>query len=99
MRQKCSITCEEGDWKEDGLPMICGAAIIAIGYFFLTLEDFFLAHSFFYATADYLGTAICSAGLIVVMLGLRSHYRAWFPRKQLPEQRGKTITPDELDLR
>jgi hypothetical protein len=94
-----------GRLERGWLPMIYGAAIIAVGYFFLTLEDFFLAYSFFYVTVDYLGTAICSAGLIVVMLGLRVHYKAWSNGKRLPRPVGlptgneKNGTADELDLR
>lgn len=57
--------------------MLLGAGLIACGYFFLTVEDLFLAYSFFYESVDYIGTGICTIGLIVLMLGLRSHYSAW----------------------
>jgi hypothetical protein len=79
---------------EKGWNMILvGAALIASGYFFLTVEDFFLAQSFFYVSVDYIGTVICSVGLIVLMMGLRSHYSAWSlrhsesPVSKVPKER------------
>ncbi|MDA4130635.1 MAG: hypothetical protein OK457_07680 [Thaumarchaeota archaeon] len=91
-----------GRLERGWLPMIFGAILVAAGYVFLTLEDFFLAYSFFYQTLDYLGTAICSVGLIVIMLGLRSHYKAWSLKKQSPYRvRDAERKPplDDADLR
>ncbi len=61
--------------------MIFGALVTAIGYFFLTIEDFFLAYSFYYSSLDYVGTAICTVGLVFLMFGIRSHYSAWSPNR------------------
>jgi hypothetical protein len=61
--------------------ILLGATTIACGYFFLTVEDLFLAYSSFYVSVDYIGTVICTLGLIVLMLGLRSHYSAWILRR------------------
>jgi hypothetical protein len=57
--------------------IILGALATAIGYFFLTMEDFFLAHSFYYSSLDYIGTVVCTMGMVVLMFGIRSHYFAW----------------------
>ncbi|HXQ92667.1 MAG TPA: hypothetical protein VN739_06645 [Nitrososphaerales archaeon] len=57
--------------------IILGALMTAIGYFFLTIEDFFLARSFYYSSLDYVGTVVCTIGLVVLMFGIRSHYSAW----------------------
>jgi hypothetical protein len=94
-----------GRLERGWLPMIFGATMIGVGYVFLTLEDFFLAYSFFYETADYVGTALCTAGLIIVMLGLRGHYKAWSLSKKTsgrlaakPGPQG-TGSNDERDMR
>ena len=63
--------------------MIYGALVTAIGYFFLTLEDFFLAHSFYYSSLDYGGTVICTIGLVFLAYGIRSHYHAWALNRSL----------------
>jgi len=63
--------------------MIYGALITAIGYFFLTLEDFFLAHSFYYSSLDYVGTVTCTVGLVFLAYGIRSHYHAWSLNRSL----------------
>ena len=86
-----------GRLEKGWLPMIYGASIIAIGYVFLTLEDFFLAYSISYLIADYVGTAICSAGLIVVMFGLRAHHNAWSLKKQYSKNTNAKF--NELDVR
>ena len=80
---------------EKGWNMILvGAALIASGYFFLTVEDFFLAQSFFYVSVDYIGTVICTVGLIVLMMGLRSHYSAWSLRRS---ERSKSNVVEERE--
>jgi hypothetical protein len=53
--------------------MLAGAVLIGCGYFSLTIEDFFLAYSFYYVSADYVGTGICTIGLILLMLGRSGH--------------------------
>jgi protein-S-isoprenylcysteine O-methyltransferase Ste14 len=63
----------EKGWSQ----ILLGSALITSGYFFLTVEDLLLAYSSFYEIVDYIGTIICTLGLIVLMLGLRSHYSAW----------------------
>ena len=85
----------EKGWSQ----MLIGAAVIASGYFFLTVEDLFLAYSFFYESVDYIGTVVCTAGLIVFMMGLRSHYVAWSRGSRstkLAEQRAKERDRDTL---
>jgi hypothetical protein len=63
--------------------MIYGALVTAIGYFFLTLEDFFLAHSFYYSSLDYVGTITCTIGLVFLAYGIRLHYHAWSLKRSL----------------
>ena len=75
-----------GRLEEGWLPMLYGASMIAVGYGFVTLQDFFLAYSFYYETMDYLGTAITATGLIVVLLGLRAHYKAWSLARAFPRE-------------
>ena len=67
----------ERGWSQ----ILLGATVIACGYFFLTVEDLLLAYSSFYVSVDYIGTVICTLGLIILMLGLRSHYSAWMLRR------------------
>ena len=85
-----------GRLERGWLPVFYGASIVAVGYVFLTLEDFFIAHSIFYQIADYIGTAICTAGLIVVMFGLRAHHMAWSLKKQFPRKTGGPL--EKLDV-
>jgi hypothetical protein len=94
-----------GRLERGWLPMLYGASMIAVGYAFLTLEDFFLAYSFYYETVDYIGTAITAAGLIVVMFGFRAHYKAWSLGRRvetgaIPSIRDESgEQSDELDLK
>ena len=67
----------QGRLEQGWSMMLNGATLIACGYFFLTVEDLLLAYSSFYVGVDYIGTIICTIGLIVFMMGLRSHYSAW----------------------
>lgn len=70
---------------EKGWRLMAGGAVaFATGYVFLTIEDFFLAYSFYYRWADYIGTTACGIGLVMLLLGLRSHYIAWSPKKESP---------------
>lgn len=57
--------------------MTCGAVVLAFGYAFITAEDAFVAHSFYYVLSDYFGTILASTGIILIMLGIRSQYREW----------------------
>ncbi len=94
-----------GRLERGWLPMLYGASLIAGGYAFLTVEDFFLAYSFYYQIADYIGTAITAAGLIVVMFGFRAHYKAWSPGRRNRDRlipaldNEKDRQPDGFDLK
>jgi hypothetical protein len=81
----------EKGWSQ----ILLGATVIACGYFFLTVEDLFLAYSSFYLSVDYIGTVICTLGLIILMLGLRSHYSAWVLRRS--ERSAQKATEDQGD--
>ena len=84
----------EKGWSQ----ILLGATTIACGYFFLTVEDLFLTYSsFFYVSLYYIGTVICTVGLIVLMFGLRSHYSAWvLKRSQKSEGRATNDPKDAL---
>ncbi len=79
--------------------MLYGSALIACGYFFLTVEDLFLAYSFFFEIEDYIGTVVCTIGLIVLMFGLRSHYSAWSLTHGATSESKKRERDSPVDLR
>jgi hypothetical protein len=87
----------QGRLEKGWAMMLIGAGLVASGYFFLTVEDFFLAFSSFFINVDYLGTVICTAGLIVLMMGLRSHYVAWSLGKGPKKKAAQTGLDTERD--
>ena len=79
--------------------MLYGSALIACGYFFLTVEDLFLAYAFFSEIEDYIGTIVCTIGLIVLMFGLRSHYSAWSLSRSAVSESKKRERDSHVDAR
>jgi protein-S-isoprenylcysteine O-methyltransferase Ste14 len=63
---------------ENGWRLITfGAILFTVGFLSLTLQDLTMAYTPLYFVSDYIGTGFSFAGLLLFMLGFRSHYRVW----------------------
>src|SRR5579875_676315 len=63
----------EQSWKL----VTAGAVIFSLGFLSLTIQDLSPAYGYLYIVSDYFGTVLSMIGIVLLLLGLRSHYTVW----------------------
>jgi protein-S-isoprenylcysteine O-methyltransferase Ste14 len=54
-----------------------GAGLFSLGFIVLTVQDLSSSSASYYFTLDFIGTALATIGMILLLVGFRSHYRVW----------------------
>ena len=74
-----------------------GVVLLCAGFIFITIQDLSGSSSPYYFYFDYVGTALCVIGIIIMSIGLRSQYRVWTlkERQSLSIHKGRPALESE----